>query len=370
VAPLRLNHWMRRNLVTPLAVQMAEPRPGDDPTFSVADALQDPKRILLVPDSRPGGLFIGVSKFWAIRERYPGASLDLLAHREKGYIAGEIPFIDNVILYDNFLLPLGPRRWEVVSSLRKREYDMAFCFCTDEDFCPIYFCYKSGARIRVGFRKDETPFFNIRIVPGETPAYEPDRLSLLLDLLGIPEAREGVSWTVSEEGARKIRDRFLVGGDADDRYVGIDVSAPPCDGLNGKQWLTIARAAARSARVLIFFNYRERKEANQIKEALGQKALMFQNEDLPRQVALIGACDRVIAANTDIFHLAVSMGRPVIGLFDTEQASRWVPRDRPNIDLCVLEDLKSMGASDLDSQFRQKLGPSESVAGRTELAEL
>ena len=370
MATIRLHHWVRRNLVTPLAIQMAEPRPADiGPAFSVADALQNPQRILLVPDSRPGGLFIGASKFWAIRERYPNASLDLLAHRKKEYIAGEIPFIDNVILYDNFLLPLGSRRREVISSLRKREYDLAFCFCTDEDFCPIYFCYKSGAQIRVGFRKDDTPFFNIRIVPGETPAYEPDRLSLLLDLLGIPEAREGVSWTVSDEGARKIRDRFLVGGNTDDRYVGIDVSASPSDSLSVKQWLAIAQAAAKSARVLIFFNYQERKEANQIKEALGQRALMFQNEDLPRQVALIGACDRVVAANTDIFHLAVSMGRPVIGLFDEEQASQWVPRDRPNVDLCVLEDLRSMGMSELDSQFQEKLDPRVGVTGSTEFAE-
>ncbi len=370
MAAIRLQHWMRRTLVTPLAVQLAEPKPADsEPAFSVADALQNPSRILLVPDSRPGGLFIGASKFWAIRERYPEASLDLLAHRKKGYIAGEIPFIDNVFLYDNFLLPLGPRRREVISSLRQRQYDLAFCFCTDEDFCPIYFCYKSGARIRVGFRKDETPFFNIRIVPGEAPAYEPDRLSMLLDLLGIPEAREGVSWTVSDEGARKIRDRFLVGGGPDDRYVGIDVSAPPTEGLTVRQWLTIAQAAAKNARVLIFFNYHERKEANQIKEVLGQRALMFQNEDLPRQVALIGACDRVVAANTDIFHLAVSMGRPVIGLFDAEQASRWVPQDRSNVDLFILDDLRAMGGPDLDSHFRKKLDPQVPVTDRTELAE-
>ena len=305
MSPIRLQHWIRRTLVTPLAKQMTEPSQAES-AFSVADVLQNPQRILLVPDSRPGGLFIGASKFWAIRERYPEASLDLLAHRKKHYIAGEIPFIDNVILYDNFLLPIGPRRREVIASLRERRYDLAFCFCTDEDFCPIYFCYKSGASIRVGFRKDDTPFFNIRIVPGEAPAYEPDRLSLLLNLLGIPEAREGVSWTVSDEGARKIRDRFLVGGGPDDRYVGIDVSEPN-EGLAVKHWLTIARVAAKNARVLIFFNYHERKEANKIKEALGQRALMFQNEDLPRQVALIGACDRVIAANTDIFHLASSV---------------------------------------------------------------
>lgn len=327
------------------------------PAFSVADALRSPRRILVIPDSRPGGLFIGASKFWAIRQRYPDASMDLLAHSRKGYIASEIPFIDQVILYDNFLLPLGARRRDVVSSLKDRQYDLAFCFCTDEDFCPIYFCYKSGAGIRVGFRKDDSPFFNIGVVPSESQAYEPDRLSMLLELLGIPEPREGVSWSVSDEGAQRIKDRFLVGARPGDRFIGIDISTPPGESLTSRQWLTIAKEAVNHARILIFFNYEERKEANQIKEVLGARALMFQNEDLPRLVALIGACDRIISGHTDILHLAISMGRPVIGLFEAGQAEQWVPADRTGTDILELEGLKAMGSTQIETTFQGKLKP-------------
>ncbi|SVE64715.1 uncharacterized protein METZ01_LOCUS517569, partial [marine metagenome] len=217
----------------------------DAPAFSVADALRDPKRILLIPDNQPGGIFIAAPKFWAIRECYPEASLDLLAHTKKEFIAKGLPFFDQTILYDNFILPFGPRRREVIDRLTSREYDLAFCFSHNEDFCPAYYCYKSGAQVRVGFQSGEIAFFNIRIVPKAEATYEPDRLSLLLDILGIPESKEGVSWSVSREGARMIRDRYLVGSRKGERLIGLDVSTAQGDTPTSKQFLAIARAATK-----------------------------------------------------------------------------------------------------------------------------
>ncbi len=340
-----LSNWIQRSVLHPLALQIATPRNAHDnsPAFSVADALRDPKRILVIPDNQPGGIFIGASKFWAIRERYPNASLDLLAHNKKEFIAREIPFIDETILYNNFVLPIGSRRRDVIDRLSKRDYDLAFCFSNIEDFCPAYYCYKSGARVRIGFQSDEVAFFNIRVVPKTKATYEPDRLSLLLDILGIPESNEGVSWSVSEEGARKIRDRYLVGSMAGERFVGLDISTALGETPSTKQFLAIAKTAAKqpNTRVLIFFNYEERKEANQIKEALGPKALMFQNEDLPRLVVLLEACDRIIAGNTDIFHLAISMGRPVTGIFPQDQIPHWAPEAKGGIGIMDLDNLRA-----------------------------
>lgn len=346
---LSVPSWVQKSVLHPLALQIATPRDtgSESPAFSVADALRDPKRILLIPDNQPGGIFIGASKFWAIRERYPHASLDLLAHTKKEFIAREIPFIDETILYENFIFPLGGKRREVIDRLTARDYDLAFCFSGVDDFCPAYFCYKSGARVRIGFHSGEVAFFNIRIVPKTDATYEPDRLSLLLDILGIPESKEGVSWSVSEEGARRIRDRYLVGSRSGERLIGLDVSTALGETPTTRQFLSIAKAVTRQAntRVLIFFNYEERKEANQIKEALGPKALMFQNEDLPRLVVLLEACERIVAGNTDIFHLAVSMGRPVTGIFSKEQVPRWAPAEREGVRILDLEQLKTPGGA-------------------------
>ncbi|HCK11770.1 MAG TPA: hypothetical protein DHW45_17985 [Candidatus Latescibacteria bacterium] len=337
--------WIQKSILQPLAIQIASPKNSADnsPAFSIADALRDPKRILLIPDNQPGGIFIGASKFLAIREQYPSASLDLLVHRKKEFIARELPVIDQTIQYENFVLPFGPKRRDVIGQLIKRDYDLAFCFSNIDDFCPAYYCYKSRARVRVGFQSREMTFFNVRIVPKKEATYEPDRLSLLLDILGIPESKESVSWSVSEDGARRIRDRFLVGNKEDERLVGLDISTARGETLSAKHFLSIAKTvtAEPDTRILIFFNYEERKEANQIKEALGLKALIFQNEDLPRLVALLEACDRVISGNTDIFHLALSMGRPVTGIFSAEQVPRWAPPVETGADIIDLEEFKS-----------------------------
>ncbi|MBS10992.1 MAG: hypothetical protein CME19_05230 [Gemmatimonadetes bacterium] len=346
-----MTNWVQKSVLHPLALQIATPRNivDDSPAFSVADALQDPKRILLIPDNQPGGIFIGASKFWAIRERYPNASLDLLADRKKEFIARELPFIDETILYENFVLPFGPKRKEVVDRLNGRDYDLAFCFSNIDDFCPAYYCYKSGARVRIGFQSGENAFFNIRIVPKTEATYEPNRLSLLLDILGIPESTEGVSWSVSEKGARRIRERYLVGSKSGERLVGLDVSTALGETPSTKQFLSIAKSATQTpnTRVLIFFNCEERKAANQIKEALGPRALMFQNEDLPRLVVLLESCERIIAGKTDIFHLAVSMGRPVTGLLTQDQVPQWAPPERPGVQIVDIDALKSVGPGEI-----------------------
>lgn len=364
--PVGLPTWFHKSILHPLALQIATPRKTAEasPAFSVADALRDPRRILLIPDNQPGGIFIGASKFWAIRQRYPEATLDLLAHRSKEYIVRELPFVDETILYDNFVLPVGSRRRDVVDRLTKREYDLAFCFSNVDDFCPAYYCYKSGARVRIGFQSGDTAFFNIRIVPKTEATYESDRLSLLLEILGIPESNEGVSWSVSEEGGRRIRDRYLVGSRTGERLVGLDVSTALGETPSTRQFLAIARAVAArpDTRVLIFFNYEERKEANQIKEALGPKALMFQNEDLPRLVVLLEACDGIIAGNTDIFHLAVAMGRSVTGIFSAEQVPRWAPGNKPGVRIVDLDRLKPQSAAELARTFATP--PEEAQADR------
>ena len=351
--------WLQKTVLHPLALQIASPRKPDnnEPAFSVADALRDPKRILLIPDNQPGGIFIGASKFWAIRERYPNATLDLLAHTKKEFIVKEIPFLDQTILYDNFILPFGPKRREVIDRLTARDYDLAFCFSHSDDICPAYYCYKSGAQVRIGFQSGEVAFFNIRIVPKSEATYEPDRLSLLLDILGIPESKEGVSWSVSQEGGRKIRNRYLVGSRKGEHLIGLDVSTALGETPSSKQFLNIAKAvtAQPDTRLLIFFNYEQRKEANQLREALGPKALMFQNEDLPRLVVLLEACEEIIAGNTDIFHLAVSMGRPVRGVFSRAQMPRWAPPLKNGVEIVDLDALRTASTTEISQMFSSKI---------------
>ncbi|MCZ6631860.1 MAG: hypothetical protein O7G87_00515 [bacterium] len=346
-----------QRLVNPLAFHLSSVRRSSDSqaVFSLVDALEAPTQILIVPDSRSGGLFLGASQFWAIRNRYPEARLCLLVHTHKEYIAREIPFIDEVIVYEDFLLPVGGRLREALRQLREKRFDLAFCFSDETSFCPAYLCYKSGSRIRIGFQRKDFPFFNIRIVPRPEPCYELQRLSLLLRTLGIPQVKERVSWSISEEGAQKIQNRFLVGRKKHERFVALDVSSSLGDRPGPKQLQAIAEfiVTQSNTRVLVFFDYAQRKIAQQIKEALSQDALLFQTDDLPKIVALLEACELLISCNSDLFHLAVAMGLSVTGFFDSHDMDRWVPPTQKGVQVFESETVKTWTPHQIQEVFSE-----------------
>ena len=365
------NGLLRRWLINPIAFHLSTLHKAGEvhPPFSVASALKSPQQILIIPDGRAGGLFLGASQFWAIRHRYPDARISLLVPAHKEYIAREIPFVDSYVVYEDFLLPLGAKLRDAIRRLKEPNFDIAFCFSSEDSFCPAYLCYKSGAHIRIGFQRDDFPFFNIRIVPRQEACYELQRFSLLLRTLGIPRVKERVSWSISKGGAQKIQDRFLVGRKPGEQFVGIDVSSTTGDRLSLKQLQTVAEgvAARPNTRALVFFDYAERKVANQLKEALSQKALLFQTDDLPKIVALLETCHRLIACNTDLFHLAVAMGLPVIGIFDAADVVRWVPASKEQIEIYEYETVKDWAPERLSQAIQEKLShpaSKEQLAGK------
>jgi len=349
--------WLRENLLNPMAFRLSSVQKPSvpDAAFSVSQVLKAPLRILVIADSRPGALFMAASQFWAIRNHYPDAQICLLARADRAFIAREIPFVDQVLTYEDFWLPFGAPLRQVVQSLQKEPFDLAFCFSTEPHFCPAYLCYKSGARIRIGFQRDHFPFFNIQIVPKSAEEYEEQRLSLMLRTLGIPQVQERVSWSISRESAQKIQNRFLSGRKPHERFVALDVSTPSGQRLPDKQFLEIAKAIVEetASRLLVFFNFNERKIAHQIQDLVEQHALLFETDDLPKIVALLSACDRTIACNTDLFHLSVSMDLPTQGIFSTPDVSHWVPASQRNIDIFNIETLKSW----TPEQVRQAVCP-------------
>ena len=354
--------WLKQRLISPLAFRLSASGKAEDqqPAFSVAEALKAPKNLLIIPDGRPGGLFLGASQFWAIRHRYPDASISLLVRTQKEYIAREIPFVDEVISYDDFLIPVGNKLREVIRRLREHEFDIAFCFSSEENLCPAYLCYKSGAQFRIGFQRDDFPIFNIRIIPRPGTCYEPELLSLIPETL-IPQVKERVSWSVSEGGAKKIRDRYLVGRSTDEQFVGLDISSarhrPSFKQIQNLAQLIIALP---NTRALVFFDYDERKNANRLREELGQKVLLFQTDDLPKIVALLEACHQLITCNTDLFHLAVSMELPITSIFSEGEKARCAPANHGDITILTCESFQGWGPEKIRDIIHSRLSATAS----------
>jgi len=347
--------WLRQNLFSPVAYLLSSVQKTLDPTFSVAQALKSPKQILIAADSHPGAIFLAASQIWAIRNHYPDAQICLLARNDRAFIAREIPFVDRVVIYEDFLLPIGGRLREATDQLQSTPFDLAFCFSTESSFCPAYLCYKSGAQIRIGFQREKYPFFNIRIIPKPDETYEEQRLSLLLRTLGIPQVKERVSWSVSKESAEKILSRYLVGRQPDEQFIALDVSHTDGVRPSSKKFLEIAQNILQGndqARLLVFFDFAERKTAQQIKEAVGPRVLLFEADDLPKIVALLSACQHVIACNSDLFHLATAMGLPIKGFFPADDLARWISPNHKNVETFDPETAKNWSTDQMQKALQ------------------
>lgn len=350
--------WLRQNLLNPVAYRLSSVQKPNDATFSVAQALKSPTQILIAADSHPGAIFLAASQIWAIRNHYPNAQICLLARDDRAFIAREIPFVNRVVIYEDFLLPVGSKLREAIEQLQTSPFDLAFCFSTETSFCPAYLCYKSGAQIRIGFQRDNFPFFNIRIVPKPDEVYEEQRLSLLLRTLGIPQVKERVSWSVSKESAEKILNRYLVGRKSEEQFIALDVSHTHGMRPSAKKFQEIAENILQSnnqARLLVFFDYLERKTAHQIKEALGARVLLFETDDLPKIVALLTACQYLIACNSDLFHLGTAMGLPIKGFFSADDFARWISPNHKNVETFDPETAKAWSPDQMSKALQQPI---------------
>ena len=354
-AALKLNAGIWREWFSGVVLSFYRGRTCRGPLVSVTEALENPRNILIIPDLRAGGLFLGASKFRALRNRYPKAEVSLLTDARREYIARQMPFIDDVILCSESLMPLGPKLGDLIGRLRRREFDVVFCFGAPECLLPAYLCYRSGGRLRVGLYREDVPFFNFRIVPGQDVRYEADRLSLLLRTLNISEGEGELGWSISPEGAKKILDRYLGERRGQEKFVGIDISSGIGPPVSYRQWQGIVRAVDQTCRSIIFFDFEQRQVANKLKEMLCQRALLFQTDDLPRTVALMEVCDGFIAGNTDLFHLSVAKWLPTVGLVSKQDIPRWVPADCPYVrvlDRAGLDETQAGGIVEILAQMQ------------------
>ena len=324
-----------------IAFRIYRKRFSEDTVVSVGSVLREAKRILIVPNQRPGGLLIGVIGCRAIRAHYPDTELTIVCDADRAYIAEAIPFIDKILFWDTSASVLGGEFRGLSEHLGERPFDIALCLSPTPSFRTVYLCYMSGAKLRVGFRMEGWSPFNLEIIPSPGVQHQSEYGLSMLRTLGIQGGGD-LSWTVSKEIGERIQVRYL-GRDPEARFVGFDISEGGTKALSTKQIQAIVEGARleRYTRVLLFFTFSARKEANRVKEIYGSKILLFEIEELSKIVALMEACEVFISGDTDLFHLATMMAIPkIVALSPEGDRAGWLPPGNKAVHVLSEEDLQ------------------------------
>lgn len=337
----RHSTWTRGSLLERLAVRFRGLPPPRDEALDIFGELQRAQKLLLVPNDRVGGLFLGTTVYQSLRQQYPDATIHLLTDERASPLARQIPFVDDVIEITAEQQVWTPAFRQFVAQLRDAAYDLVLSLGADCSYRLAYLCGLSGGRLRVGFRRDGMAPYNLEVVRRSEGDFESDQYQTLLRILDLDLCGE-VEWAIGSDDGAQSRDRYLDGDFATGSVIGIDLCGGETAGLSGRQLDDIVgRVIERGARAVLFFSLAERKQVNYLTKTYGNRVLPFEQDDLASVAALLQGCRSLISCNTDLLHLAIALRLPCVAIFD-EDARRWVSGRHTNVEVVQDRDIRAV----------------------------
>jgi lipopolysaccharide heptosyltransferase II len=305
-----------------------------------AAAGHPPHAIRLIRLERIGDLLMSLGAIRAVRERAPGAHIELVVGSWNEPLARLIPGVDRIETLDAPWLARSAS-YNGVGALisaalgwRRRRVDLAINF--EGDIRSNLLLWLSGAPRRVGFGMAGGGPLLTDCVPYDTHAHVAVNSLRLVDraLGSAADAPTAVSPRLDVPAAARERAAALLRLEgAAGPIIGIHASG----GRQIKQWDPgrFAEVAARlaqshAARIVLTGSTADRPDVDRLKAALpaGIPASDLAGDiDL---VTLAGVLERLtvfVTADTGPMHLAAAVGTPIVGIFGPSDPMRWGPLD-------------------------------------------
>jgi heptosyltransferase-2 len=278
-----------------------------------------------------------------LRERYPGARIDL----QVGNNTGCEDVLDGSGLFDNiYNLPYGAgvRAWvERAREIRRTRYDVTINEFHSHSWPLALLVAASGARFRVGHvtspgwprRFSRYSFvFNVPVTMREDE-HEVDRYLDLVAAAGagrvkLEEAKTFIHLTESD---RLFARRFLENGAAPaDAIIGVQPGTSPT--MRWKQWpLDRYRELIKrilderpGSQLVLFGSASEAEMIQDLARGLGDRVKVAAGKTSVKQAAaLIERCDLLVCNDSGLMHAAVAVDTPVVAIYGPTDFNRTAP---------------------------------------------
>jgi heptosyltransferase-2 len=287
-----------------------------------------PKKILVRATNWVGDAVMSVPALQALRQRYPGARIAILARPWVAGLYGREPFCDELIPYE---APrgghdLGPK-WRLASELRRRHFDCAVLFQNAFEAAALVWLARIPARI--GYARDGRSALLTHSVSvpnaGEIPRHQRFYYLELLKRAGIIEAyptEEPIRLSGAAAAAVAGRERFAAAA-----VAGPVIGVSPGAAYGGaKRWFSdrFAEAAVhvareRQASIAVFGSREELPICEAVRERVeagGWPCLNFAGATtLSEFIELAAACEIFLTNDSGPMHIASALGVPTVAVF-------------------------------------------------------
>jgi heptosyltransferase-2 len=273
------------------------------------------QRILVVAPNWIGDALMAQPLLARLREKRPGAKLDMLAPDWVAPVARRMPEVDEVIAvpFRHRALQLGSR-WRLGRTLKSRRYSEAIVlpnswkaalvpFFADIPLRAGYVGESRYGLLNRLYRKPDKAMRRHYARLAEAPDAEPRQ--------PLPEARLRVDLA----SAAATRARFGIEG----RYA---VLCPGAEYGPAKRWPYFAELAARLAMPVVLLG--SPNDAAAAADVGGRN--LVGKTTLDEAIDLIAGAELVVSNDSGLMHVAAALGRPLIALFGSSSPEKTPPQ--------------------------------------------
>lgn len=279
------------------------------------------KNILVVNVNWLGDVIFSSAVFAALKDRYPQARLCCLVVPRVADVARQIPFVDDVIVYDEkgrdrFLMG----KLKLIVQLRARHFDSAFLL--HGSWTRALLVFLAGIPVRVGYDiKGRGKFLTHRVEAPEGMVHRSDLyLNIVESYCGPSSIARTTCVQVTAADTLHVKEKLVqLGISKDDFMVLMHVGGNwPLKRWPVENFIRLSDILSEKlkAKVVICGGASEQDLGDKILARAAHKPVLLIGQTSFRELAALMKCvNIVVSADSGPLHIASSVGTSVVGLF-------------------------------------------------------
>lgn len=313
-------------------------RKGQQEAFSVPGELGAESRVLCIDAGDLSDTLFHMPLLTAFKRRHPDAELDFLVPEPHLDLVVRTGLVRECLVYKSGQLsPWRPAYGSLLKRLGTGQYDVAVVM----SFVPKprleMGALASGARMRMGpSHAGGWPAVNFEVrTRSDTGGYLGDRMALAAPFLGFDPAELRSRWPLPDEAVRRAAQQVhFHKPNPEEMLIGVDPGRTKGGQVFATENLLFLMRQLQSqfvCKVLPLGLPEDADHLNRFETGLSDVPIGLQRDTLLDVLVLLSQCDLFLAGNTDLFHFAVAMEVPTVGLFSASEAAYYVPGNRPQV---------------------------------------
>jgi len=292
--------------------------------FALPLDLKTARRVAVLLPEDPFDALLQMNTVLAVVHLFHRADIVIICECRVAAFFGHVQGIKEIVTYKIEGRYLFSREFMTLGGiLALRQFDVCLLLERNPDISLLHLMVRMSPKVRVGYAgASDYPFLNVRIRAQGTSVYVPDQNFILAEALGARRPAP-VRWSVSKQSREEIQlllREFRIPGDA--KLAGIEAGslAAQC----GREWTQmLVNTLMRQAGYLWYLYFNSAPEQSFLERLVASGIPAFSSLSASRSAALVQRSSIVISGKAVLFVMAHILARPVIGIYEHDDAQRY-----------------------------------------------